>query len=150
MPVTPAIGNGRCSGARVYDSAGGGSVTAATFTAITFNSEYFDTDGYHDTGSNTSRLTVPFAGKYLINGQVGVPSTTNMYYLQIRLNGSTNLQYHSFDQLTLSQYKIVTTVANLAAGDYVELVIYGDTNTFTLTNAAAQHNPSFQIACLGV
>jgi hypothetical protein len=41
-----------------------------TTTLITWNQEEFDTDAYHSTSSNTSRITIPAgkAGKYLISG----------------------------------------------------------------------------------
>ena len=54
---------GYTEGARVYNT-GNLTITNATETALTYNSEHFDTDTIHDTGSNTSRLTCKTAGKY--------------------------------------------------------------------------------------
>jgi hypothetical protein len=34
-------------------------ISGSTYTAITFNTEEFDSDAYHSTSSNTSRITIP-------------------------------------------------------------------------------------------
>lgn len=47
----------------VYNSAAI-SVADSTFVAMTFDSERYDTDGIHSTGSNTERLTAVTSGKY--------------------------------------------------------------------------------------
>ena len=55
-------------GARVYNNA---AITVATGGAVlTFNSEIYDTDSIHSTGTNTGRLTCQKAGKYLIQGYI--------------------------------------------------------------------------------
>jgi hypothetical protein len=41
-------------------------VTAGNWAAITFDSEAFDVENVHDTGSNTERLTAPTPGLYLV------------------------------------------------------------------------------------
>lgn len=50
-------------GCRVYNSANI-SIANATETALTFNSETYDTAGMHSTSSNTSRLIAPVPGRY--------------------------------------------------------------------------------------
>jgi hypothetical protein len=47
------------------------SISNATFTALTFDTEDIDTDGFHSTVSNTSRITIPSgrAGKYFVTVQ---------------------------------------------------------------------------------
>jgi len=57
-------------GVSVYDSSNQ-AIANGTTTALTFNLEYFDTNGFHSTTTNTSRLTVPTgkAGYYLMTAQ---------------------------------------------------------------------------------
>jgi hypothetical protein len=72
----PTISTASFSGALVKKSA---DQTAANYSAnptVTWNAEEYDTDGYHDTGSNTDRLTVPSAGKYKVGFEVSVGSGT--------------------------------------------------------------------------
>jgi hypothetical protein len=63
-PPAPAF-----SGARVSKSSSQ-SIPDNTATVLTFESESFDTDGYHSTSSNTDRLTVPADGYYLVGCMV--------------------------------------------------------------------------------
>jgi hypothetical protein len=53
------------------------SLTNSTLTALTFgaSSEDVDTHGFHDTGSNTSRVTPTTAGWYRINFTLVMPTT---------------------------------------------------------------------------
>lgn len=64
------------SGAKIYKSAGQ-SISSATNTDITFDLEEFDTDAYHDTVTNTHRLTVPSAGLYQIGYCLGTSTGIN-------------------------------------------------------------------------
>jgi hypothetical protein len=114
-------------GCSVYKSANQ-SLTNATLTAITFDSEYFDTDSMHSTVTNTSRITVATGqgGKYLLIGNlVYAANATGFRQFFIRVNGSNdwysanNPAYagnSSFPFYIGSQF-----VLTLAAGDYVEL-----------------------------
>jgi hypothetical protein len=67
--ATPASGS-TFAGVSVYDSSNQ-AISSGVTTALTFNLEYFDTNGYHSTSTNTSRLTVPAgkAGYYLMTAQ---------------------------------------------------------------------------------
>jgi hypothetical protein len=50
------------SGARVYNSGDFSHDNSGGEKIITFDTEEFDTDAYHSTSANTSRLTVPTTG----------------------------------------------------------------------------------------
>ena len=80
-------------GALAYASNLSMSMTGGSAQAINLASEEFDTDGFHSTSSNTSRMTIPSgkAGKYLITATFDVASiTSNTYYLfTFRKNGGT-------------------------------------------------------------
>ena len=54
-------------GCRVYKSANQ-TVANGNNDVLTFNSEVYDTDGFHDTSTNNSRITIPtgFDGYYLV------------------------------------------------------------------------------------
>jgi hypothetical protein len=101
-----------------------------TETVITFNSELLDTNSFHDTSTNTSRITIPAgkAGKYyiyawsefgssatgyrqlqiIVNGQTGTPNR----WAKIAATGSANNAFN------------LASCAILAVGDYLELEAY--------------------------
>ena len=125
------------SGVLVYQSAGQ-SMSNATATVITFNSETYDTDAFHSTSSNTSRLTVPAgkAGYYLIYGQLAYPgNATGQRQAEILINASGGYQKNV--SLNAGSSYIATpsfsTVLPLAVADYVELGGYQDSGG-ALTN----------------
>jgi hypothetical protein len=111
--------------ARVYNSATI-STTSGAFTALTFNTERWDTDEIHSTSSNTGRLTCVTPGIYSITGHVlWAANATGQRIVQIRLNGSTYIgggdRRMAATGGALTAQNAVTT-HRLAAGDYVELV----------------------------
>jgi hypothetical protein len=95
-----------------------------TWDTITFDSELFDTDGFHSTSSNTSRITIPSgkAGKYLIIGNWVWDAISTQYETYLGLNGS--LSYMG-PQTGASSGKPTSSakswILNLAVGDYLEL-----------------------------
>jgi hypothetical protein len=103
--------------------------TVATgFTAILFDNEFFDTDGFHSTSSNTSRMTVPTgkAGKYLITGGFRFESFSGDRLAQLRLNGTTPLCRQDYNSSSTggTVNLNLSRIVNLAVGDYIELVAY--------------------------
>lgn len=80
--------------------------------------------------SNDTRLTVSNAGKYLINGKILPSGSAATFYGWLRVNGNTNVALSTFggqpDNLA-SPYRQVNfgQIINLAANDYVELIISG-------------------------
>jgi len=142
---------GRFSGARVYNNANI-SVADSTTTDLTFNSERFDTDAYHSTGTNTERLTAPVAGKYLITGNVRfAANATGFRQAVLILNGSTTIA--ATRQLaagaSVQNIMVVTTVFELAAGDYVTLRVFQSSGGNLNVEAQTNYSPEFMIARLG-
>jgi len=135
--------------ARVYNNA---ALTIAniTTTALTFNSERIDTHAIHSTSSNTSRLTAPTEDIYIITGHIQWQSNaTGTRTLYIRLNGTTYISILFFANLTAnSQSMTVSAVHYLAAGDYVELVVYQDSGANRDVLSGANYTPEF--AMVGV
>jgi hypothetical protein len=119
----------------------------ATDTAVTFSStEVYDTDAFHSTSSNTSRITIPTGkgGYYLMYGNIpwqnGSPNTR---IVRLRKNGTELTQVFTFGEGTAYYYtQQFTTVVSAAAGDYFEifgtqnsggnLYIYGDSGAGSL------------------
>jgi hypothetical protein len=113
-------------GAQAYNSTTQ-SVNDSTETALTLDSEIFDTDGFHSTSSDTSRMTIPagLGGKYLIIGNAYMaPDADGVRVLTFRKNGTTSLRHGSTIVPSSANSINVTasTVADLAAGEYVELI----------------------------
>lgn len=123
------------------------SVPNATDTALTFNSERVDVGGMHSTGSNTSRITVPASegGFYLMGGGVQVASNaTGHRQVGIRLNGSTFLVASRVAAATSgATVMAVSTGYQLAAGDYLELVVTQDSGGALNAEAGGNYTPEF-------
>lgn len=113
-------------GCRLTNSANQ-SINNTTVTAITFDTETFDTDGFHSTVSNTSRITIPSGkgGKYLVFAMgMFVANTTGRREFNFRVNGSS-YSYHTTNALSSGgTWHLVSTVLNLSATDYVELMAW--------------------------
>jgi hypothetical protein len=117
-------------GARAYKTSGQ-SITSGSLQALTFDLERYDTDGFHDTSSNTSRFTIPsgMGGKYLIGGTAALSSSNaTARTLAIRINGSTYIAATNGDPQTAvgEQYANVSAVWDMAAGDYAEIMYRQD------------------------
>jgi hypothetical protein len=119
-----AAGGGSFAGCSIYGSSAQ-SIADNTSTAITFAAELFDTDAYHSTSVNTSRITIPVgkAGYYWIGGQVDyAPGTANKLQAQIRKNNGTVIATaQSAAGGDFNSGILTFTVQNLAEGDYIEL-----------------------------
>jgi hypothetical protein len=139
------------SGASVYKS-GTQSITRGTTTILTFDSENFDTGSYHDTGSNTSRLTTASTGKYLFNWTISTPAPDVPFYLVMYKNGvaitlGTNSGIVASIPFTSANTAYGFTGAFLlaaTAADYYEIgLLINGAGSVTLTNAV------FSIISLG-
>ena len=102
-----------------------------TDTVLNWNTETFDTDGFHSTVTNNSRITIPSGkgGKYRIYSKV-TPNTNNTsrdygVRLKLRKNGSTEitlsaLANEQFAATTLQLFVLIELVAT----DYVEILAF--------------------------
>jgi hypothetical protein len=122
---------------RVYASssvsiaAGAGTDDANGGTKVNFDTESFDTDAFHSTVTNTSRLTVPVgkAGYYLIVGQASwATSATGRKACWPYKNGTLRLAVDEVngDDGGLGLSHTAVCFAQLAEGDYVELHVRQD------------------------
>lgn len=136
------------SGARVYNNASI-SVANATLTALTFNNERYDTDTYHSTSSNTSRLTAPAPGLYRISGVVRfAANATGDRRVAIQLNGSTIIAYNIVNAVSGGGVTILTisTDYQLTTSDYVELMAYQASGGALNVDTSINYSPEFMIA----
>lgn len=114
-------------------------ITDNTETAITFDTEDFDTAGYHSTSSNTSRVTPTLAGKYRVVGTVCLASASDYVFVEaiIRKNGTTNMRGSTRVAAPVSTTVLVQVsgmVTMNGSGDYFELVMLADRSGNTATN----------------
>jgi hypothetical protein len=124
--ATPASGT-TFAGVRCTKS-GDQTISAVTWTALTFDTETFDVGGYHSTSSNTSRITVPStkAGYYLVNARWNWDnaSTAGYRFGRIMKNGA---QYNYMAEDPTSNLNRVTLpihdIVYCAVGDYLEIEV---------------------------
>ena len=120
------------------------SVTNNVFFTMPYTTEAYDTDGFHDNSTNTSRITIPagLAGKYLVfsniaNSTINPTSGSVGYKLNgtaigsaggIRLqDGILNSVYAGVNELSGA------LVLNLAVGDYIEAMFRYVTSNANIT-----------------
>ena len=137
-------------GCRVYKSAGGGGQTISnnTATALTFDSEEFDTDSFHSTSTNTSRITIPAGkgGKYLFEGFCILTNGTGDRNLDFNVNGSVARYLYQIPGVSSAIGFGLggAAILNLNATDYVELIITQSSGTNRTTGTGV---PSVSMAC---
>lgn len=107
-------------------------------TAVSFDTEKFDSDGYHAPGQPT-RLTIPagLAGVYLVGGgfELEANTDTRPMGMILQLNGATPLAITRSGPFTAgldTPEGMVATLWNAAVGDFFELIC--------LHNGAAARN----------
>jgi hypothetical protein len=103
--------------------------TTANDTSFTlaFNTERFDTDGFHDNSVNNSRITIPSGkgGKYLINAQVTFKgNATGIRRIRMVTNGACC--YDNADDLRNATSAgdcnlAFTWLRDFSVGDYIRL-----------------------------
>lgn len=114
------------SGCSLYKSTDQ-SIANATTTIITFDSENYDVDGYHDNSTNNSRITIPSgkAGKFLFAGCIAWGgNTTGQRNAYLYKNGSAIRNLVALPPIQIgTDVSIIpfSTVVDAAVGDYFEL-----------------------------
>lgn len=100
-------------------------IANSTRTSLTFDTESFDTDGFHSTSSNTSRITVPSgkAGKYLVTAAVTFtgPNATGAREVYIFKNAGFYSQVFTLGSSAGSSGTAIADIIDLAVGDYIEI-----------------------------
>lgn len=131
------------------------SLNNTTFTTLSFDSETFDTNTFHDLVTNNSRFTIPSAkgGKFLLRASVEFAANgTGARHVVIRKNG-TNAAYVSSGNAGGSDATVVvcSAVLSAVATDYFDVQAYqssgGALNVNSNTDTDKRH--FFEIAYLG-
>lgn len=118
------------SGARVYGSVNQ-SIANDTNTALSFDTERYDTDGYHESVTHPTRLTAPTTAKYLIGINVKMTgdaggSERDVYLM---VNATDFIAYDVELPSAANQYFSIMTEWAMTAGDYVETYVYQDSGS---------------------
>jgi predicted flavoprotein YhiN len=143
--TTPASGS-TFTGVQVT-KANSQTISNNTATALTFDLETFDTDSFHSTVTNTSRITIPSGkgGKYLVNTSIlyQQSGSTGFRQLQIYKNGSLYTMNITPATNACDNQVTKSIVMDLVATDYIELyarhtsggnaAAAGDDTTFAVT-----------------
>lgn len=129
-------------GCAVYMS-GDVSISGDTDTIVNFNSEFFDTNGFHDNSTNNSRITIPSgkAGKYLIIASYLRQTGQTYSILGLRKNGTRISVVSMMDGGAITQNGFtLSRIEDLSVGDYLQIYVqfgqtkdlYGGQGTTTL------------------
>lgn len=138
---------------RVFSSATQ-SISDSTITAITFDSENYDTSAIH-AGGNPTRMTASATGYWRFTGGTSWDTnTSNLRYLWWRKNGSTEVNGGMVQQTPnaggIAMFTSVTL--SLSATDYIELMCYqtsGGARTIGGTVADIKFESWLEAAYLG-
>lgn len=130
-------------GARVYHSVDQ-SIAHNANSPLSFNSEKLDGDNIHSTVTNNSHLTVNTGGTYIIGGTfLMAANATGVRQISIRLNGSTLIAAERIPAHAAESMLTISTVYNLAAGSYLQLLAYQNSGVALNVIAAANYSPEF-------
>jgi hypothetical protein len=137
------------SGASIYPSADI-TLTNQTSVTITFDSESYDTDSYHSTSTNTSRMTVPSgkSGKYLSIANFTISTQTARVEAIMKLNGTTDIRQWTIFT-SAPKTLVCATVLNLTAGDYLEIRLYNDSTSSANLKSDGGNQTQWSLTYLG-
>jgi len=116
--------------------------TSGAQAALPFANEAFDSQNYHSTSTNTSRITIPSGrgGNYRITGSTQMVTAVGVNYVALRLlkNGSLftsdGMENSTITRTPGGYFNLNgSVVVALIAGDYLELAYASDASTATYT-----------------
>ena len=120
----------------------------ATLYIVSFTSENYDTDAYHDNSTNPTRLTVPSTGYYLINAGCVLSATGSQVEIRIRRNGA-DVKHNSEEGSVYSYaFSEAHCVLYMTSGQYLEMTVYHNKGS-DATLFSGSYFTWFNIARLG-
>lgn len=140
------------AGARVRNSA---AIAINPSATLTFDSERYDTNAYHDTSSNTGRLTIPTgkAGKHSVGATVEwAANVTGYRQIGLRVNGTTFIAIQRSMAVTVASEESRQTIEtdyDFAVGDYVEVIASQSSGGSLNITASGNYSPEFYITYEG-
>lgn len=145
-------------GAHAYSTTGL-SVSQATLTIVTYDTNVYDTNSFHSTSTNTSRFTIPtgLGGYYLCwsytwwqhPGTANAGSATAQWLKNGTIGYGASAAGFSAYSVSTRVSLVNATVLNLSAGDYIENRLYQFTGT-TLSTYSGLDSLGLGIARLGI
>jgi hypothetical protein len=117
----------------------------ATWTVVAFDGEDYDTADLHDVSTQNTRLTIPAesGGAYLVFFRGRLVESGDPSGARFRVNGSTVYGRHMVGGAAY-EYVMAAALIPLAAGDYVEAMVYADTGGYSVLS-----EPKFALHRLG-
>jgi hypothetical protein len=113
-------------GCSLFDTNPTQSIASGTNVALTWDSESFDTDGFHSTSSNTSRITIPAGkgGKYLFNGFSHYAANATGVRLAKLFKNGAELFESNFNKGDGTNFTVIniSAIIDLVPTDYIEFV----------------------------
>ncbi len=123
----------------------------SAFTTIPFNLETFDVTNMHGAVVNSSRITIATAGLYVIGANVSwAANAAPALELSLRVNGTTfvaRVRQAPAGMSTSDQS--VSTLVDLNAGDYVEVVVRQASGAAVSILSTPQLSPEFWATWVG-
>lgn len=117
-------------------ASGAPSIPTGVYTAAAMPYEDIDTNGFHDTSTNTSRITIPsgYAGKYLFILKTGGPTNATTKVSRIYKNGAVladaaSQNYNSNLNIVGNATQCYSAILALSVGDYIEQYVYHNEGT---------------------
>ena len=143
-------GGGSDIGARVYNSANQ-AIATSTWTTLAFDSERYDTDSIHSTGSYTDRLTCKTAGKYLVwfNGHFTYVSSGGRIIELRRTSGATTTTVGRHKHLYSAPGFHAMTLVDLVVNDYMTVRVYQDAGSSINITVNGNWSPEFAMQRVG-
>jgi hypothetical protein len=123
-------------------------------TAMTWDQEVFDTDGFHSTVTNTDRITIP-AGKggyYLVTCVLYFNDTDADTWRDIRIfkNGANHMATRIPGSNQSAKAPAISDIFALAAGDYIQAyAVQASGASVDVYSAGDQVQTRFAVAYLG-
>jgi hypothetical protein len=140
------------TGCRLFHSVNQ-AIATATDTALAFDSEYWDTDAFHDGATNNTRITIPagLGGKYAIYGAVEwASSAAGIRIASIIHQGATIVgRVRDVAGAADTHTQTVAAFMSLGAGEYLELRAYQSSGGALNAQASSAFSPSFGVLYLG-
>lgn len=110
-------------------------VTTGVQTAITFNTETLDAQGWHDTGVNTNRITVGVTGYYVASTWLQYAATggSGNYWdtVTFRVNGTDVFPHRQLQQVDAfsKMFVITSPIMAVTAAQYIDVTLEQNSGT---------------------
>lgn len=140
-------------GCGLYNSSGAVTIANATYTALPWDAESWDTTTLHDNSTNNTRITIPsgHGGKYLFTGRVAFDANgAGIREIKLVHNGAAIFNFAT--SAAFAAHYLVLQIAAIytfSAGDYAELYAYQSSGGALKWNAAGSGHAGLQCTYLG-